>query len=97
MLTMASDNLEKSGTFPALDNKAVSIEGDSEEIRGQLGKLVEHSHDADEAMKAFLGHEGEIIEIDEATNQRLLRTIDWNLLPLSIIPPQGPYHVYTAN
>ena len=43
-------------------------------------KVLAHSHDADEAMKAF--ESGEVIEIDEATNKRLLRTIDRHLLPL---------------
>ena len=45
-------------------------------------KVLKHSHDADEAMKAFAGHEGEVIHIDEATNKRLLRKIDWNLIPV---------------
>jgi hypothetical protein len=43
-------------------------------------RILAHSHDADEAMKAF--EAGEVIEIDEATNKRLLRIIDWHLLPL---------------
>jgi hypothetical protein len=43
-------------------------------------KILKHSHDADEAMKAF--ESGEIIEIDEATNKRLLKIIDRNLIPL---------------
>ena len=46
-------------------------------------KILKHSKDADEAMKAFEGHEGEIIILDEATNKRLLRIIDWNILPVS--------------
>jgi MFS transporter, ACS family, allantoate permease len=46
-------------------------------------KVLEHSRDADEAMKAF--ESGEIIEIDEATNKRLLRIIDWHLLPLMCV------------
>lgn len=45
-------------------------------------KILEHSHDADEAMKAFMGHQGEVIHIDEATNRRLLRKIDLNLMPV---------------
>lgn len=45
-------------------------------------KVLKHSHDADEAMKAFIGHEGEVIHIDEATNKRLLRKIDFNLIPV---------------
>lgn len=43
-------------------------------------QVLAHSHDADEAMKAF--EAGEILEIDEATNKRLLRIIDWHMLPL---------------
>ena len=47
--------------------------------------ILKHSHDADEAMKAFLGHEGQVIELDEATNKRLLRRIDWNLIPIMCV------------
>jgi MFS transporter, ACS family, allantoate permease len=43
-------------------------------------KILEHSNDADEAMKAFAN--GEVVEVDEATNKRLLRIIDWHLIPL---------------
>ena len=43
-------------------------------------RILKHSHDADEAMKAFTT--GEVFEIDEATNKRLLRIIDWHLMPL---------------
>ena len=43
-------------------------------------KIIAHSHDADEAMKAFTT--GEIIEIDAETNKRLLRIIDWHLMPI---------------
>jgi ACS family allantoate permease-like MFS transporter len=46
-------------------------------------KILKHSHDADEAMKAFKS--GEIIEIDQATNKRLLKIIDRNLIPLMCI------------
>lgn len=48
-------------------------------------KILEHSHDADEAMKAFIGREGTVIELDEATNKRLLRRIDWNLMPIMCV------------
>jgi MFS transporter, ACS family, allantoate permease len=46
-------------------------------------KILNHSHDADEAMKAF--ESGEIIEIDDAANKRLLRIIDRNLMPLMCV------------
>lgn len=46
-------------------------------------EILEHSHDADEAMKAFAEMQGVSLEMDEATNKRLLRKIDRNLLPVS--------------
>ena len=45
-------------------------------------KLEQHAHDADEAMKAMEELHGETITIDEATNKRLLRIIDWHLMPI---------------
>lgn len=44
--------------------------------------LEKHTHDADEAMKAFGELHGETIELDESTNRRLLKTIDWHLMPI---------------
>lgn len=46
--------------------------------------ILQHAGDADEALKAFASHQGEVIELDEATNKRLLRKIDWNLMPVRI-------------
>lgn len=43
-------------------------------------KILEHGQDADEAMKAFAS--GEVVEVSEADNKRLLRIIDWHLMPL---------------
>lgn len=47
--------------------------------------ILKHAHDADEAMKAFEGTEGQVITIDEATNRRLLRIIDWHMMPLMCV------------
>jgi ACS family allantoate permease-like MFS transporter len=61
-----------------------SIRGDS--LHGHVPeKILRHAYDADDAMKAFEGRDGEVIEIDEATNKRLLRIIDWNLMPILCI------------
>lgn len=49
------------------------------------GKILEHSNDGDEALKAFMESRGQVLEIDEATNKRLLRKIDWNLMPIMCI------------
>lgn len=45
-------------------------------------RILKHSHDADEAMKAFTEAHGEVAELDEETNRRLLRKIDWHLMPI---------------
>lgn len=51
-------------------------------------KIIKHVKDADEAMKAFEGHEGEVLLLDESTNKRILRKIDLNILPVRG-PPSG--------
>ena len=61
--------------------------GDVEKDASRTGSLpaqniLKHSKDADEAMKAFEGHEGEALAVDEATYKRLLRKIDRNILPV---------------
>lgn len=48
-------------------------------------QILKHSHDADVALQAFQSYEGQVIEVDEATNRRLLRIIDWNLIPLMCV------------
>lgn len=47
-------------------------------------QVLKHANDADEAMKAFEGHDGELLVLDETTNRRLLRKIDLNILPVCI-------------
>jgi ACS family allantoate permease-like MFS transporter len=50
-------------------------------------KILKHSHDADAAMKAFEGYEGQTLELSEETNRRLLRKIDLHLMPVSLCIP----------
>lgn len=47
----------------------------------KIRKILKHSNNADEAMKAFECYEDEVLQ-DEATNKRLLRKIDMNIMPL---------------
>jgi ACS family allantoate permease-like MFS transporter len=44
--------------------------------------VIGHQLDADEALRAFESLNGEVITIDAETNKRLLRIIDWHLMPL---------------
>lgn len=60
----------------------VSSSVDVERAKHVDPTLEKHAHDADEAMKAFEGLHGETIELDEATNKRLLKTIDRHMMPI---------------
>jgi len=70
------------GTPPDLEKAPIDMHG-----RGDVpvAEFKKHKIDADEAMKAFEGHEGEILVLDDATNKRLLRSIDLHLMPLLCI------------
>ena len=75
---------EKETVMPAEKDGHVP---DSSSVKGKVSeKLLKHSHDADAAMKAFEGFEGETIELTEETNKRLLRKIDLHLMPVSKPP-----------
>lgn len=58
---------------------AVDVEQRAKHVDPTLEK---HAHDADEAMKAFEDLHGEAIELDQPTNRRLLKTIDWQMMPI---------------
>lgn len=64
-----------------MEKEHVSVESNINGITPDA--VVKHANDADEAMKAFAGHDGEILVLDEATNKRLLRKIDMHLMPVS--------------
>jgi MFS transporter, ACS family, allantoate permease len=55
----------------------------STESAAAAKKILEHSGDHDEAMKAFAS--GEVIEVDDATNKRLLKRIDMFMMPLMCV------------
>ena len=45
-------------------------------------RFNKHKIDADVALTALQNREGPPLVLDEATNRRLLRKIDWHLLPI---------------
>jgi ACS family allantoate permease-like MFS transporter len=51
--------------------------------KGLDEKLLKHSHDADAAMKAFEGMDGQVVELTEEKSKALLRKIDWHMMPVS--------------
>jgi len=72
---------EKNGL--ALSPNITYSEGEAKNMR------YKHAdpQDGDEALKAFMGHEGEIIVLTPEAERKLLRKIDFNLMPVSPPPP----------
>ena len=69
---------EKSGdALPATTHEAIS------EVDVAPATVLPNAADADDAMKAFAEYQGRVLEIDEATNKRLLRRIDMHMMPVS--------------
>lgn len=83
------------------DEKAIVMESPPSEeetkLQQRAGSLpknvIKHANDADEAMKAFAGYEGEFIVLDEATSKKLLKRIDLHLMPVSNIHPTSSMHI----
>jgi ACS family allantoate permease-like MFS transporter len=79
-------NAAETATVPADMEKETVITGDRSPQLGLKNKinekLVKHSHDADAAMKAFEGMEGQVLELTEEKSKALLRKIDWHLMPV---------------
>lgn len=79
----------------ASEKTAIPLDMEKESISPEITgtapeEVLKHSNDADEAMKAFAGHDGEVLVLDEATNKRLLRKIDTNLMPVCPHPDIRP-------
>jgi ACS family allantoate permease-like MFS transporter len=64
--------------------KEAIVEENSKGLKKVLDeKLLKHSHDADAAMKAFEGMEGQVVELTEEKSKALLRKIDMHMMPVS--------------
>jgi MFS transporter, ACS family, allantoate permease len=48
-------------------------------------RIVKHAKDADAALKALEALDPSQIHIDDETNRRLLRKIDWHLMPIMCV------------
>jgi ACS family allantoate permease-like MFS transporter len=68
--------------------KEAIVDDNSRGIKKVLDeKLLKHSHDADAAMKAFEGMEGQVVELTEEKSKALLRKIDMHMMPVSWSSP----------
>ncbi len=77
-------------------NLAPNISSASAEANDLPLEMLKHANvnDADEAMKAFIGHEGEVIVMTPEIERRLLRKIDLNLMPVCPSQAQASFHAY---
>ncbi|KAI4113407.1 MAG: hypothetical protein LQ338_008181 [Usnochroma carphineum] len=71
---------EKMGHTSTPDMEKEAVQHDRR--RSVPEKVAKHANDADEALRAFAGHEGEMLELDASTSKRLLKRIDLHLMPL---------------
>jgi ACS family allantoate permease-like MFS transporter len=78
-------NATETATMPQ-DLEKETVISDSSPPSGLKGKINEklqkHSHDADAAMKAFEGMDGQVIELTEEKSKALLKKIDRHLMPV---------------
>lgn len=71
--------VEKPSSYPDVERSLIDDKTGLPPVQ-----VIEHATDADEAMKVFEGHDGGSLVLDEATNKRLLRKIDLNILPVCV-------------
>jgi ACS family allantoate permease-like MFS transporter len=88
---MATERKESAG-FEKDTEKSITEPIEIGSGAATVAKILEHSKDADEALTAFASHQGEVIHVDEETNQRLLRKIDRNIMPVRLLLTR---HCYT--
>ncbi|KAJ5818573.1 hypothetical protein N7474_004164 [Penicillium riverlandense] len=75
------NHIELASTGAAADQ--VTPEADIETAKAIAPEEVrKYSRDDDEAMKAMADYDGPPLVLDAETNKRLLRTIDWHMLPV---------------
>lgn len=78
---------EKTTTPPDVGTeKEIVTVDDAQRRPGLKGKinetLLKHSHDADAAMQAFEGLDGQVVELTEEKRKALLWKIDLHLMPV---------------
>lgn len=81
---MAAGSEKEMSTPPDMEKEPVVDAPVPELVRHIDEKILKHSHDADAALKAFEGYEGQTLELSEETRKRLLRKIDLHLMPVGV-------------
>ena len=65
---------------------------------GRLSIDIAHKYNGndDDALETMANFQGEPLIVDEATNKRLLSTIDWHLMPILYVYDPAPLSLYLA-
>ena len=88
--TMTPSDMEKDEAGTTILSPSVTDGGGGgQSLKMPSKKMLKHVNDADEAMKAFEGYEGEVLVLDESMRRKLLRKIDWHLMPVSVLGGQA--------
>lgn len=86
--SMATDSEKQMADAPSTEAKNNHVEVSRAEKRDSTcpdPTILKHSRHVDEAMKAFADTDGEPLVLSEETNKRLLKKIDWHLIPIMCI------------
>ncbi|KAJ6008237.1 hypothetical protein N7540_012213 [Penicillium herquei] len=73
LVSSEGDMSAKADTSPIQLEKGKSINS---------GEILKYSEEDDEALQAIANYNGPPLILDDETNRRLLRTIDWHLMPI---------------
>lgn len=79
---MAEEEKKQHSVDPDLEAKLPAPYAEAIRRGSVPAEVLKHSHDGDLALAALQASEGQVIELDEATNKRILRRIDFNLIPV---------------
>ena len=85
--TATADHIELACHTIESNNSAVHVQEDPEidteaEVVLTSDDVKRYTENDDEALKAFANYDGGPLVLDKSTGRRLLRIIDWHLLPV---------------
>lgn len=78
-------SVETATPLPADPEKASTTADVTQEKVGNVVLKHADRNDADEALKVLEGENGEVIELTPEDERKLLRKIDWNIMPMLCI------------
>lgn len=81
MSDIVKSDISPSANSSDPEKASISATGQDEKVGSNFLKHADHN-DADEALKVLEGENGEVFELTPEDERKLLRKIDWNIMPL---------------